>query len=144
MPAKDTIHDAVKNALIKEGWKITHDPYTIRYEEVTAYADLGAEFIFAAEKESRKIVVEIKSFINPSPLTDLKVALGQYEIYKDFLEVTEPERQLYLSVSTETFNEIFEKNAYQFIIKRHQLPFIVVNVETEEIVKWTKPLNIAV
>jgi hypothetical protein len=144
MPAKDTIHDAVKNALIKEGWKITHDPYTIRYEEVTAYADLGAELIFAAEKESRKIVVEIKSFINPSPLTDLKVALGQYEIYKDFLEVTEPERQLYLSVSCETFNEIFNKNAYQFIIKRHQLPFIVVNVETEEIVKWTKPLNIAV
>jgi len=144
MPAKDTIHDAVKNALIKDGWKITHDPYTIKYEEVTAYADLGAEFIFAAEKESCKIVVEVKSFINPSPLTDLKVALGQYEIYKDFLEVTEPKRQLYLSVSTETFNEIFEKNAYQFIIKRHQLPFIVVNVETEEIVKWTKPLNIAV
>ncbi len=144
MPAKDTIHDAVKNALIKDGWKITHDPYTIKYEEVTAYADLGAELLFAAEKESRKIVVEIKSFINPSPLTDLKIALGQYEIYKDFLEVTEPERQLYLSVSTETFNEIFEKNAYQFIIKRHQLPFIVVNVEKEEIVKWTKPLNIAV
>ena len=94
--------------------------------------------------KSRKIVVEIKSFINPSPLTDLKIALGQYEISSDFLEVTEPERQLYLSVSTETFNEIFEKNAYQFIIKRHQLPFIVVNVEKEEIVKWTKPLNIAV
>jgi len=50
MPAKDTIHDAVKNALIKDGWKITHDPYTIKYEEVTAYADLGAELIFAAEK----------------------------------------------------------------------------------------------
>ena len=144
MPAKDTIHNAIKNALIKDGWKITHDPYTIRYEEVTAYADLGAELILAAEKESCKIVVEVKSFINPSPLTDLKMALGQYEIYKDFLDVTEPERQLYLSVSTETFNEIFEKNAYQFIIKRHQLPFIIVNVETEEIVKWTKPLNIAI
>ncbi|MEN8216447.1 MAG: element excision factor XisH family protein [Pseudomonadota bacterium] len=38
MPAKDIIHNPVKNALIKEGWKITHDPYTIRYEEVTAYA----------------------------------------------------------------------------------------------------------
>jgi len=43
MPAKDKIHDAIKNAVIKDGWKITHDPYAIRYEEVTAYADLGAE-----------------------------------------------------------------------------------------------------
>lgn len=144
MPAKDIIHDPIKNALIKDGWKITHDPYTIRYEEVTAYADLGAELILAAEKETHKIVLEIKSFISPSPLSDLKMALGQYEIYKDFLEVTDPQRQLYIAVSSETYNELFQKNAYQFIIKRHQLPFIIVNVETEEIVKWTKPLNIAV
>ncbi|CCQ59468.1 hypothetical protein CWATWH0005_1292 [Crocosphaera watsonii WH 0005] len=26
MPAKDIYHDAVKNALIKDGWKITDDP----------------------------------------------------------------------------------------------------------------------
>ena len=26
MPAKDVFHDCVKAALIKEGWKITHDP----------------------------------------------------------------------------------------------------------------------
>jgi len=57
MPAKDTIHDAAKNALIKEGWKITHDSYTIRYEEVTVYADLGAESPIAAKKENNKIVV---------------------------------------------------------------------------------------
>jgi hypothetical protein len=123
------------------GWKITHDPYTIRYEEVTVYADLGAESPIAAEKESDKIVVEVKSFINPSPMSDLKIALGQYEIYKDFLEEIDPKRQLYLAVSSETNNEVFQQKAYQFIIKRHQLPFIIVNIEAEEIVKWTKPLN---
>jgi hypothetical protein len=26
MPAKDTYHNAVENALIKDGWTITHDP----------------------------------------------------------------------------------------------------------------------
>ncbi len=26
MPAKDIYHDTVKKALIKDGWKITHDP----------------------------------------------------------------------------------------------------------------------
>ncbi len=27
MPAKDVIHNEVKNALIKDGWNITDDPY---------------------------------------------------------------------------------------------------------------------
>jgi len=143
MPAKDTIHNAVKNALIKDGWKITHDPYTIRYEEVTAYADLGAELILAAEKESCKIVVEIKSFISPSPLSDLKVALGQFEIYKAFLKVTAPENQLYIAVSHKAYDEIFQQKAYQLIIKEYQIPLLIVNVETEEIVEWTKQPNIA-
>jgi hypothetical protein len=138
MPAKDIIHDAVKNALIKEGWKITHDPYTIKYEEVTAYADLGAEFIFAAEKESRKIVVEVKSFINSSPLTDLKVALGQFEIYKSFLEVTTPERQLYIAISSRVYEDLFNQKAYQLIIQKFQIPLLIVNLKTEEIIKWTK------
>lgn len=87
MAAADIIHDAVKNALIKDGWTITHDPYVIKYEEVTLYADLGAERAIAAELAGTKIVVEIK-------------------------------------------------------MQRYQLPLIIVNVEKEEIVKWTKPLNI--
>ncbi|MCP5029653.1 MAG: fatty-acid synthase, partial [Actinomycetia bacterium] len=30
MPAKDLYHDVVKNALVKDGWEITHDPLTLR------------------------------------------------------------------------------------------------------------------
>ncbi len=37
MPAKDTYHDAVKNALIKDSWTILRDPYTIKYEEVQLF-----------------------------------------------------------------------------------------------------------
>ncbi|MEY4937802.1 MAG: hypothetical protein RIS64_4161 [Bacteroidota bacterium] len=32
--ARDLYHQQVKNALIKDGWRITHDPYRIRIEEV--------------------------------------------------------------------------------------------------------------
>jgi hypothetical protein len=32
--AKDIFHQQVKNALIKDGWKITHDPFTLRISEV--------------------------------------------------------------------------------------------------------------
>ena len=43
MPAKDVYHDAVKNALIKDGWTITADPYKIKYKDAELFADLAVE-----------------------------------------------------------------------------------------------------
>jgi hypothetical protein len=43
MPAKDIYHDVVKNALIKDGWTILADSYTLEYEDDNLYADLLAE-----------------------------------------------------------------------------------------------------
>ncbi len=43
MARLDKIHDKVKAALIKDGWMITHDPFTIEYGDLTLFADLGKE-----------------------------------------------------------------------------------------------------
>ncbi len=40
---KDKIHNAVKEALIKEGWKVTHDPYKLKTLGMDYEIDLGAE-----------------------------------------------------------------------------------------------------
>jgi hypothetical protein len=32
MPARDSIHDPVKSALLKAGWFVTDDPYVISYD----------------------------------------------------------------------------------------------------------------
>jgi len=143
MATIDLIHNAVKNALIKDGWTITHDPYVIKYEEVTLFADLGAERAIAAELAGNKIVVEIKSFVGRSPIQDIKIALGQYDLYQGFLEVLAPERKLYLAISKKIYNGLFEQKAIQLIVQRYELPLLIVDVTKEEIVKWTKPLNIA-
>ena len=66
--AKDLFHDAVRNALIKDGWQITEDPLFLKIGGVELYIDLGAEKLIAAERNNEKIAVEIKSFINPSSL----------------------------------------------------------------------------
>ena len=63
MPAKDIYHETVKNALIKDGWTITHDPLVLRWGTTDVYVDLGAEQLLAAEKNEQKIAVEIKSFV---------------------------------------------------------------------------------
>lgn len=57
MSARDKIHYAVKNALIHDGWTITHDPYTIEFENEFLYADLAAERIIAATRGRENIIV---------------------------------------------------------------------------------------
>lgn len=143
MATTDIIQNAVKNALIKDNWTITHDPYVIKYEEVTLFADLGAERAIAAELAGVKIIVEVKSFVGRSPIQDVKIALGQYDLYQGFLEVLAPERKLYLAISKKIYATLFEQKAIQLIVQRYELPLLIVDIEKEEIVKWTKPPNIA-
>lgn len=136
MPKLDLIHNSVKNALIKDGWSITDDPYIIQYRRTILYADLGAERPLAAERDGLKIVVEVKSFIGASKIQDLKEALGQYDIYRYLLEETAPDHKLYIAISKVAYKTFFTQDVAQLILNKHQLPVIVVDIETEEITQW--------
>ena len=109
MPAKDIYHNNVRTALEKDGWTITNDPLTLEIGDRSLFVDLGAEKLFAAEKQGRKIAVEVKSFVSASPVHDLEQALGQYIVYEDILEFSEPERNIYLAVREEVYLDIFSE-----------------------------------
>ena len=78
MPRKDTYHDAVKNAFIKNGWTITQESYIMQFLRDPLHIDIGAEAAIGAEKEGCKIAVEVKSFPGKFGVTDLYAALGQF------------------------------------------------------------------
>jgi CRISPR/Cas system-associated exonuclease Cas4 (RecB family) len=137
MTARDIIHEAVRNALIKDGWTITDDPYTIKYEDVTVYADLAAERMAAAERAARRIVVEVKSFVSPSSLYDLELALGQYQLYRSLLEVTAPDRELYLAVPATVYMTFFVRTAIDMIVRRLRIALLVIDTDKQEVVTWT-------
>lgn len=87
MSAKDIFHDKVKTALIKDGWKITDDPYSLKWDDnENLFVDLAAEKVIAAEKGKDKIAVEIKTFIGKSTMFDLHLAIGQFLVYQTALE----------------------------------------------------------
>ena len=136
MPAKDLLHDCVKNALIKDGWKITDDPLRLRYKGRKLYVDLGAERILAAEKGEQKIAVEIKSFVGASEMNDLENALGQFIFYRAILAENEPDRELFLAVPDEVFKTLFEKEFYDLLTKNNLAKVFGVNEEKEEIIGW--------
>jgi XisH protein len=60
MPAKDIFHDCVKVALVKDGWQISHDPYSLKVGKKDLFIDLGAGKLIAAEQEVGQILLENK------------------------------------------------------------------------------------
>ncbi len=138
MPARDLYHNNCRNALVRDGWNITHDPLRLKWGVKDMYVDLGADKILAAEKAGRKIGVEIKSFISASELSDIETAMGQYFVYRSVMARTEPDRKLYLAVHKEVFLDIFEEPLGRLLLEDYHVPMIVFDVKTEEIVRWTE------
>lgn len=136
MSKRDMFHEAVCNALIKEGWAITHDPYLVVFGEQTLQVDLGAEMPIAAERDGRKIAVEIKSFLSASAFTDLYEAIGQFTVYRNLMRKSEPDRTLYLAVPDEAFDAIFDPADGRDVREEMGLRLIVFEAEKEEILRW--------
>ncbi len=136
MPAKDRYHDSARNAIEKDGWIVTDDPFLLRWGGKDLYIDLGAEKLLAAEKSGRKIAVEIKSFIGASPVADLENALGQYILYWDILNRLDPERTLYLAIRQETFSELFEEPIGKILLENKRIYLLVFDSEKEVIIQW--------
>ena len=135
--AKDVFHQQVKNALIKDGWNITHDPLTIRISEaVKLQIDLAAENAIAAERNSEKIAVEIKSFVGDSDISAFHTALGQYLNYCQALEEQEPDRFVYLAIPLETYQDFFQLPFIQRALRRYQVKLIIYDPKLEEIKQW--------
>ena len=134
--AKDLFHDVVKTALIKDGWQITDDPLFLKVGGVDFFIDLGAEKLLAAERDGKKIAVEIKSFINTSSVADFHLAIGQFINYRVALKASDPERQLFLAVPEIAYNTFFQKEFPRMVIEQYQLELFVYDIENEVIVSW--------
>lgn len=92
------------------------DPYRIQYKDIDLYADLAAERPIAAERGNEKIVVEIKSFVGRSLMTDFHNAVGQYTVYRSLLERTAPDYKLYLAIDDITHQNFFQRDGIDFLL----------------------------
>jgi hypothetical protein len=135
--AKDVFHEAVKHALQKEQWVITADPLKFKFGNVNFRVDLGLERLLAAQRNQEKIAVEIKSFLNPSAITDFYSALGQFLSYRLALESVEPNRILYLAVPVDVYQTFFQYEFTQAAVQQYQVLLIVYDPISEVIVQWT-------
>jgi hypothetical protein len=134
--AKDLYHNTVRIALEKDGWTITHNPLTLRIGKRDVFVDLGAEKLIAAQREGKKIAVEIKSFISKSPIKDLENALGQYILYVKILSKLEPDRLLYLAVDQEIYINFFAEEVVQILLEDDLIKLMIFDSTQEVIIQW--------
>lgn len=136
--AKDFYHENVKEALKKDGWLITDDPYFLRVDDVGYEIDFGAEPLLAAVKDEAKIAVEVKSFVGPSTVNEFHRAVGQFNDYYVALEIEDPERVLFLAIPEDIWSQFFQKRVIQKSLERIKAKVIVYNPYKNEIVQWIK------
>ncbi len=135
MPAHDTYREAVKNALVKDGWTITHDPLRLRRGK-SLFVDLGAERLLAAERGAEKIAVEIKTFSRASDMKDLEDAVGQFVLYAHLLKRSDPERVLFLTVPETARRSVFEEDAGSVMLEDGVVRLFSFDPDQEAIVQW--------
>jgi hypothetical protein len=136
--ARDLYHNNVREALQKDGWAITHDPYQVSIEEVGYEIDFGAEPLIAAEKDEQRIAVEVKSFVGPSTVNEFHRAIGQFNDYSVALEIQEPQRALFLAIPKIAWFRFFQKQIIQKSLQRVGARVLVFDPKTNTILQWIK------
>ena len=137
MPAKDIFHESVKVALQKDGWTILREDWYIEVDSLglAIYIDLAAQKFIQAEKDGRRIAVEIKSFVSQSNMMAFQKALGQFLVYVKAVRKQLLKWTVYLAITVDIYNGFFLK--FDFIwemVEEYDLKLIVFHPDTKEIV----------
>ena len=137
MPKLDKYHYQVREALEKDGWTITHDPYFIRLGKRKGFIDLGAEII-GAERGLEKIAVEVKTFLAASEVDAFEDALGQFLVYKSALKRKESDRTIFLAMPKDFYNSLFDDLFFVEVLNDYAVYVLIYDVEQSKIEKWIK------
>lgn len=141
MPAQDLYHDLVKEALRKDGWRVTHNPFRLRVPRHLRQAAPGSPepgveaFLLGAEQDERKIAVAVKSFVGiESGMIEQAVETLAYS--RALLCAMDLDRVLYLAVRRATYEAFYDGTVEPQLVSKLEAPLLVFEPRTGAIVAW--------
>ncbi len=142
MPARDRYHDIVVRCLTKAGWSIIKEQYAV----VVAENEENFRRLFidiAAQSQTAQIVlIEVKA-LEPSPVHQFMLLVGQYVVYRTALDYLGDTTPLYVAISEADYEIMIEQPLGQDVIRDRltaPIHFVVFDPIEEEIVRWIPPL----
>jgi len=142
MPAKDRYHDTVVRCLVRAGWSIIREQHAVVVaEDEDSFRRLFIDI--AAQSQTAQIVlIEVKA-LDPSPVRQFMLLLGQYVVNRAALDYIGDTTPLYVAISEADYELVIEQALSQAVIRERltePIPFLVFDPIAEEIVKWIPPL----
>jgi len=140
MPAFDQCHEQVVRALQKDGWRLEQTAVKLFFDDRYAYVDMKVSRGINGNRE-QMLLVEVKCFPDKNSTTrDLYAAIGQYLVYRAMIRALDQSIEIYLSIPSSIFNEVFD-DIVLHVIEESRINVVVINLETETIVKWIASQN---
>lgn len=138
MPASDQYHDTVVRCLVKAGWSIIKEQFTV------VVADNNDNFrrlfidIAARSQTDQIALIEVKSLSN-SPIHQFMMLVGQYVVYRTALNYIGDRTPLYVGVTETDYQVMIEHPLTQRVMQDRldePIPFVIFDPIVEEIVRW--------
>ena len=98
MAAKDKFHDHVKNALVNDGWTITHEQLSIKWGKKPLLVDFGAERLLVAQKE--RVRLPLKSKANPNTV-ELVESSRRATSQDEWMQRATVEKWIFINIKSE-------------------------------------------
>ena len=130
--------DALKNALIKDEWTITHAPLHIDYAGHEIACGLAAQK--QSDNGDTHIAVQFADLSPSLPMDALCQAMGKYAIRDCILHSQEPTRALYMAVSRKMYELMMAEEIGEITLRTKGLRFLIFDGDLEIILHWHKEL----
>ena len=136
MPTQDLYHDIVRDALRKDGWRITHTALQLKARAESRTRELWEGPWLIADKDERKVAVAVSSFVGRSNLADITQMWGQLELSRPQLHTMDSDRVVYMAVRQATYHACFGGTEGELLLEKEHMQLIVFDPRAEVIVQW--------
>ena len=134
--AKEHYHSAVVNALTKENWAITANPFDLEQGRTSYGLDWSEEKVIGAKKNDTQIAITVEEFLTSSPVSEFHLAMGRYMNYRMILDSTDPACLLYLAAPADTYSSFFVGQFPQAVVRQHKLKLLFYDPKCEVVTQW--------
>ncbi|MFB2838064.1 element excision factor XisH family protein, partial [Floridanema evergladense] len=108
----------------------------LEYEGDSLYPDFAAEKSIAAIRDKERILVEVKSFLGRSFISDLQSAIGQYIMYQEVVKVQTLDFKLFLAIPADLYHNNFQTPLAQLMLQTTQINLLIFDPIQEAIQQW--------
>jgi hypothetical protein len=136
MPTQDLYHDVVRDALRKDGWRITHTALQLKARAEASAGELWEGPWLIADKDERKVAVAVSSFVGRSNLADILQTWRQLALSRSRLHTMDSDRVVYLAVRQATYSACFGGTEGDLLLEKEHMQLLVFDPRAEVIVQW--------